>query len=344
MTVKVFQTYREAMVTLGDYIKYLLQLKPQMNASRLSLYQYLMHQRDLDERLSPMVFADFYDHALHFEFWRNNAKELGQITEQDLQQIYRPLDFDPAEILHCHQFQVIRLERMSDLHQMIEREWSEERPEKSQLRLLKEGTSYLISLQLSAEQRLIVRRHSPVAKVLNGRLQSLKTSTELTYDAGMELVENHPQRLDLSDITCATFSIDQGEVVGNITQDYSFQKIQSLQGSVSGNESLFYGLKRIERHYIDTRSDPTYQSLVEKLDQANERLHQGGSVHQAESVLIQGRQAFKQIFPNDKLLHLLLCNLEYSINSQKVACPNSKSGSINTSPSAGSPAAARRMN
>lgn len=132
-----------------------------------------------------------------------------------------------------------------------------------------------------------------------------------------------PQILQTGHANWAKFQLDEEMGChGLLVKGYSFQKTEAFLGKeMSEYAELYFGLKQLERFYIDLKSDPLYQELTALLEKA---LNMVGSSHPeayslADNALRRGRMALKNIFPDDKLLRLLVGNLEYRIIEDRPA-------------------------
>ena len=132
------------------------------------------------------------------------------------------------------------------------------------------------------------------------------------------------QVLEGSLMTTHCFHVDYEGVHGLITRGYTFQKFETyIRAKLSETQDLFASLKKVERHFIDAQSDPYYQDMVSRLERANRMLGNPSldALAEAERALNRGRLGLKNIFPNDRLLTLLVTHLEYGISQRRNTVP-----------------------
>ncbi len=304
------------MISVTHLAQHLLQLDPQKNVARLALYHYLKNCCDINGDLSASLIDQFYRKALVFQYWQTHQKTLGETLRNDLSSFLRdtqaPLDLE--RIRHADELQVVQLEQARDVQGLIEAELQNEIRPGDRLKLVRLSTQQTMSLKLNPSGCLKVRVHPHFALISNGRLELLPALSQLEYNSQMELLPQAKHWLDTSMLTTAQFYLREGGVEGLLIRGYTFQKFETLrQSSISQHPELFYSLKRLERHYINPKSDPFYQELVALLERAYQLVSSGhpDGPNLAQEALRRGKLALKNIFPSDKLLLLLVTNIEY---------------------------------
>ncbi|NJL26067.1 MAG: hypothetical protein HC902_13475 [Calothrix sp. SM1_5_4] len=158
------------------------------------------------------------------------------------------------------------------------------------------------------------------AIVWGARLRLMTPTTQLYYTSELELMPHVRQILEGSLMTTHCFNVDMEGVHGLITRGHTFQKFETfIRAKLTETQDLFLSLKKLERHFINPQSDPYYQDLVSKLERANRLLSHPTteSLMEAERALNRGRSSLKTIFPNDRLLSLLVTHLEYGISERR---------------------------
>jgi hypothetical protein len=163
-----------------------------------------------------------------------------------------------------------------------------------------------------------------MAIVWGSRLRLTAPVTQLYYSSDLELMPHVRQVLEGSLLTTHCFHVDSEGVHGLITRGSTFQKFETfIRAKLQDTQDLFASLKKVERHFINPQSDPYYQEMVTRLERANRLLgvqnHDG--LLEAERVLNKGRLILKNVFPNDRLLTLLVTHLDYGINQKRAHPP-----------------------
>ena len=167
---------------------------------------------------------------------------------------------------------------------------------------------------------LEVRVFGKVALIANGEINIIDPISDLKYTSRLELEEQHPQLVEGPMSTAARFQVNADGFQGVMVRGHMLQKFETLTAaSLTMHAELFYGLKRIERHFINSNSDPYYRDLVTQLERSYQMLNAGHPDDRrlVTAALQKGRSAVKHIFPNDKLLLVLVTNIEYGLMGSK---------------------------
>ncbi len=305
------------MVSVTQLAQFLLKLNPQTHSARLSFYHWVKNFLDLNAELQADMIDRFYDHALLISHWQTNSQLLGETVAQDLLLFSRShtLNFDPKDIRHAHQLQTIELSHSSDLLSAIEAHMETSKAH-GKFKILPLNNHQILTIQATPNQGFLVRVFTNQMKVAGHQLKPLAPLTQLQYSSQLELIPGLVQILQTGHTAWSKFQIDDDGCHGLLVKGYIFQKAEVFIGkNMSLYPELYYGLKQLERFYIDLRSDPLYQELASMLEKA---LNLIGTQHPeayrlADTALRKGRLALKNIFPDDKLLRLLVTNLEYRI-------------------------------
>ena len=309
------------MVSVTHFAQYLLKLDPQKNVARLALYHYLKNICDIQAELKPQMIRDFYSRILNFPYWQSNHKALGEIVAQDLEGFLTEvgLKWDNESLRHAHQVQWLELKQPEDFHALIQDECNRIAKPGDRVKLIPISENQMLALVLFSTGNMRIQVFSNVAMVQGAKLRPLMPLTHLEYDSKMDLQTHFDHLLEGPMLTLNKFQITDEGLRGWILRGYTLQKYETLNGgNLTQNPELFYTLKRIEKYYINPQSDPFYLELVGILEKAYQLLSQGhpDAPRMGEAALQRGKQALKNIFPNDKLLLLLVSNIEYYLFSK----------------------------
>lgn len=303
------------MVSVTQLAQFLLNLNPQGHAARICFYHWIKNFLDLNAPLNSGMIDQFYSYALLHSYWQTHQKVLGETVSHDLNLFSQShtLDFNPQKIRHSHQMQIVELTETNDALAIIEQSLTTESgSEKAKIMNL--GAQRILTIQATAQQGIIIQVFSLLAQIQGAQLKPLSPLTRLIYNSRLDLMPGAVQILQTGHSNWSRFQTDEDQCYGQLITGYTFQKSDQYSGKHMGEyPELFYGLKRLERYYIDLKSDPLYQELISLLENA---LNLVGSNHPeahllAENALKKGRLALKNIFLNDRLLQLLISNLEY---------------------------------
>lgn len=314
------------MVQIGQLLKYLSALNPQSSPTRLTLYNFLNHFYRAEQPLTAPILNTFFSHALEYPHWQQNRSSLGRETQQLLENLMMNLEHASAHTFQMdmvrwpQDMQIVELENFQDFTEAVHHFLTQKFTQGEKFRLISDQQKRLLAVILNKDQSIQVRSFDRKMTIRQGQLEPLRLDMALHYNAKLELISDLPQKLELSPYTCAQFEIVQGEVVGSAVRGYLFQKYQDFRGGPLRNHAkLFYSIKRIEQFYIDRRSDPFYSELMESIERASNFLKMGvpEGLEQAPQVIAQAEAALEQVFVGDKLLSLLVRDLQNLWQNQK---------------------------
>jgi hypothetical protein len=304
------------MVTVSLLAQYLLKLDPQKNVGRISFYHFLKNFCDINDRLTADTVQGFYRRALGFQYWQTHQDALGQIVEQDLlafeQQVALP--FQVQELRHPHKMQIVALKHERDAAAILTSALSESLRHGERLKVLPYGEGRWMVLKLALSGMLEVEVYSSLAVIENQKLVPLAPLTKLSYSSQLDLMPQTVHWTETAALTTTRFHILDNGIQGQMIRGYTFQKYETLQGGdLNQHAELFLALKKMERLFVQAETDPFYQELVSLLEKSYNMLaaRHPEAQRMAEAAIAKGQQALKTVFPNDKLLLLLVTNIEF---------------------------------
>lgn len=312
-------SYRLCM-KVSDLVHQFLQLEPQKSSARLTFYHFFKNFYSLQTELTPNLIDEFYDRALYFQYWQENKKSLGQQIKLDWDRMTfkGKVAFDPLAVAHCHELQLLQIEHTKDFHELIKKAKESETGKGDKTQILPiENSKEIMSLQLKSNGELIVEIWRPTALIYRGQLQLLTPATRLEYTEKMELKDKVSQWVTYDGLFIAHFQQLNSNIHGTISQGHHFQKHETLSAPLHKYTELFYAIKGLECLFIHSPSDPFYQEITLLLEKSIELLSQ----NHPEATLIgnqalkKGQLACKKVFPNDKLLKVLVTKLKYLLES-----------------------------
>jgi len=313
------------MNSVTQFAQYLLRLDPQKTLARQSLFNYCKQVLEPTEPFTPETIEGFYARVLGFEYWQTNSQSLAQSVRDDLAAYIRQNRLDENEwkhIRHADEIQVVTLQHAKDFEATITNVESSRQKSGEKLKIVKISEQEIATLMLSVAGTLEVRVYGPKAMIIGDRLKPVAPIAHLHYSNNLELMPHVRQLLQGSLSSLISFYRDDNGLNGIINRSHIFQKFETFM-RVRGSENvdLFYGLKRIERIFINPQSDPYYQEIVGAMERAARGLQisngRDNAAQTAEKALQKGSLALKSAFPNDKLLQLLVTHLEHGIRQAR---------------------------
>lgn len=314
------------MTPVSQFAQYLLKQDPQRNQARLTLYNFLKHLMEPNLPFSPAVIQAFYARVLQFDHWQTNADSMSEVVKSDLEAFLQQHALDNetdvwAHLRHANTLQVVQLKMVGDLQELVENEHAARQKSGDKIQWIRVSENQILVLILSPSGSLEAKVYSNMALVWGSRLRLVAPVTQLYYSSDLELMPHVRQVLEGSLLTTHCFHVDAEGVHGLITRGYTFQKFETfIRAKLSETQDLFSSLKKVERHFINPQTDPYYQDIVGRLERANRLigLNSQEGLLEAERALNRGRMVLKSVFPNDRLLTLLVTHLDYGINQKRV--------------------------
>jgi hypothetical protein len=310
------------MMSVTQLAQFLLTLDPQKNPARLAFYHYVKNWLPPETSLQLQQVDEFFDRCLGFDYWQSHRESLGDTVAGDLTAFYKghTPPFDISQLALPAKRQSLYLEQTEDFQALI-KSWAESKKEMGdQIRILPVGENQLMLLRLLGMGGLEVRVFTNMVRVLQGQLVPTAPVTRLSYGPQLDLLQHKRMVLAGPMMSSFVFELNESGPKGLMTRGHSFQKIESMAGqSISSYPELFYSLKRVEKFYVKPQSDPFYQELISLLEKSYQLISAGEprAEQLAETALNKGRLALKNIFPGDKLLLLLITNIEYWLVQRK---------------------------
>ncbi len=313
------------MTPVSQFAQYLLKLDPQRNQARQTLYNFLKHVMEPNLPFCPAVIQTFYARVMQFDHWRNDSQNLSETVRADIHSFLRQYgqekDADAwAALRHPDTLQVVPLKVFQDLEDLVATEHSARQKSGDQLRTIRLSETQILTLILTLTGTVEIKVYPNQAIVWGPKLRLVAPVSQLFYTPEMELMPNVRQVLEGTLLTTHCFHLDSEGMHGLVTRGYTFQKFETfIRAKLSDTQDLFYSLKRLERHFINPHSDPYYQEMVTRLERANRLLatNHPDNLETAERALNKGRLCLKNVFPNDRLLTLLVTHLEYGISQKR---------------------------
>lgn len=313
------------MTSVSQFAQYLLKQDPQRNPGRLTLFNFLKNIVDPQAPFTPTVIQTFYARVLQFDHWRQESQALSEAIRADIESWLKLHALQGEReawlgLRHSDTLQIVPLKVFQDLENLVESEHETRRKSGVEVKTVKISETQVLALLLSPGGSLEAKVYPSQALVWGPRLRLVAPVTQLFYSADLELMPGVRQILDGTLMTTHCFHTDLEGVHGLITRGHTFQKFETfIRAKLSETQDLFSSLKKIERHFIDPQSDPYYQEMVSRLERANRLLARPSpdNLAEAERALNRGRQGLKTIFPNDRLLTLLVTHLDYGITQRR---------------------------
>lgn len=317
------------MATVGEFLKFLSSPQNQLSPVALTYKNYFQYLFDPQEELEADALQSFFDSALTYPHWQQNRKDLTSEGRTLLESFFGTggaslIAAEGASMLDALDWpadqQVIEIENNQTALEILSNYWTFRlKREGAQFRLIEAKDRMFLTLILGTDGRLTIRQYDHRFVVRNGHLEPLRRDLMLVYNSELELDPTVMHKFEVSPFTVARFYRDGTSagpygIHGNTTRGYIFQHLQNFHGQpLEQFPRLFFALKRIEQHFIRRDTDPYYISLVEGLERILHwmRLGEPVSPQLLHENFLRAQTAIEEVFTGDKMLTLLLRDLEH---------------------------------
>lgn len=289
------------------------------------MFNYFKHVLDPNAPFTPGVVQVFYSRVMQFDQWQTDAQTLSDTARGDIVSFLRQhAQEDELELWrylrHPDSLQVVGLKIYQDLEELALSEHEPRQKSGDKVRCVKMSETQTLVLILTSTGTLEAKVFPNMAMIAGPRLRLVAPVTHLYYTSSLELMPHIRQILEGSLLTSHCFEVTNDGIQGLVTRGATFQKFETfIRAKLSETQDLFTSLKKVERHFINPQSDPFYQELVGRLERANRMVNnpRADNLEEADRALNRGRTALRTIFPNDRLLTLLVTHLEYGIQARQ---------------------------
>jgi hypothetical protein len=298
--------------------QHISRLDPDKDAARLSFYNYLKNLCDPTREVNSELVNAFYTRALSFSHWQESKADLFREVEALLNHFQHASGnaLNLSDIIRANDLQVVRAENLSQVEPVVKKWISARVAPNEKYRILRDADSRLVAIILKQDHSLSVTTFDASLALRNGELTPLNNDLSVHYDSNLQLHPQMIQNIEAGSHSIARFHVGIEGLRGVFVRGYTFQKSASLDGGGLGRyPMLFYPLKRLEQYFVDRATDRTYSELTNGLEKAIDLLSDDSATGApvAQSALERGRLALEQIYPDDRMLRLLITNLEKSL-------------------------------
>lgn len=303
------------MHTVGDVLKHISSQKYQLSPVLLTLNNYLQHLSHPDEPWTSSALECFFNDCLIYPHWMQNR---GMLTED-----VRNAGLGFEDTRWPDQTQVIDVENKADFADAVNAYLTfQYQKTGSKFRMIADSDKIIYAILLHNDQTLSVRQFDRKFVIRQGQLEPLRTDLEVHYNRDLELEQNLPQKIEVAPFVTCRFTPRKDVADATLVRGYIFQKFHEFRDqSIESYPRLFYTLKRIEQFFVRRESDPFYMRLTQELERGLHQLRIGEPVEPTAITELQVRaqNALEYVFQSDKLLPLLLRELESRMTNRAPA-------------------------
>lgn len=311
------------MANVTQISQYLFRKDPQKTLVRLSFYHFLKNASESSKIVNFQFFQEFVERCFNFPYWQERQTQFQQEFTPLIQELQElpGIEISEEQKSILNNLQVISI-RTSREFEIILKTHLKELSALEQHKLIITESNHFLALSLLSSGGIKVRLFQPICRVINGKLVPIDSISELEYTSYMELMPGQNQRLQVNELKTAQFFMEDGICHGKMIQGYHFQNGGTVETqSLGAVPELYHGIKALERYFINPSSDPFYRELVDQLEKVYHLLNENNSVglQMAPPLLKKGKEALRNIFQKDKLLLLLVNNIDYMLNRNSIS-------------------------
>lgn len=315
---------------------------PKVDAARLAFYHFLKNMCEPGEPLSTATLDRFFRRSMTHAHWVENksalfsevATSLQHFSNQTGEALPLPPFAQPSDL------QVLRAESFRSLERVVESWIHRNQSPTDQIKILRDQDEKLIVCRLTLDRSLSVHIFDRWLALTDGHLGPLSEDMVVHYTPELAIDSNRISQIEIARHTVARFKTELGAgpsagLKGVAVRGFTYQKAAAFEGGeLHRHPTLFYPLKRIEQFFVNRATDPMYIELTSLLEKASDLLSQKHpeSLRFAEAAMERGRLAFEQVFVEDRLLRLLLENLERALLLEKRPIVNATPSDVSPSP------------
>lgn len=313
------------MLNVGNILKSLSQYDLNgQNQPLLALSNFLHYHGQDNELFAADLIQTFFQDCLEYPHWQQNKKILAQEVYQIIESTCRAQAeiFDYSSIQWPDQMQIITIDQGKDWQDAIHSYLTYQHRGGEKFRILyDELLGKMLALILKPTGELLIRMFGNQFFIRDGALTPLREDLHLMYDLNLELATGVTHKVETGSYITTRFEMKDSELFGTIVRGYFFQHLQDLNGEhYSTHAKLFYSLKRIESHFLKKETNPYYQNLTLDLEHTVKMIRLGDQsfIKNTPDMISRAQNALDYVFPNDKLLSLLLKDLRHTYSSGQV--------------------------
>jgi hypothetical protein len=295
------------METILEVIEKLKKLENTKNPVVLAFSNYLKHYKSPADKFDLHCLEGFCRRAYSFEFWRKEMPNFQNHLKRVLSFIFTDSECrELSKSLFLQNLQIINIENKRDFMPIIEK-YAETKS--VSYRYFDLGQNDLMVVYTWKNGNKALQVLTPTCFISEASLSPLTTDEIIYYDANMEILPFTLNQANIGSFQNIVFEKNyQGIKIKNL-RGYTLQAVEekSIQ-NLQEHSKLFYCLKRFESLLVGKDNHPLYEELTKLLEDALKLLHSKDprALRLAYTALERGKNAVENIFPNDKLLQLLL--------------------------------------
>ena len=325
------------MATVHQFKEYIKQRASSEEVSSL-LWNYFQcfHPLSGQDFKSSMI-ESFYFRLLHNLHYRPVFTSFGHTLLDEIQPFFRKhfMLSDFLELKNLIPGQMIPIESEQNILSCIEVFHKKTASPGERVHILRGQDNLFLVLKLKLDSTLDVLTHSSIFYLRLGELTPFPPLSSLRYTPNFELEHLKTQMIFFPREEFCRFQITPFGIERETfsARDFSLKE-KTACPKIKNYEKLFFNLKKIENYYIKPKSDPFYKEIIQSLQSAYQLLLSGhpSAVSTAKQAMDKGRNALKDFYSNDRLLFLLMSNIEFRLKVKSELSSAILTGKVSNDP------------
>ena len=309
------------MLSVGQVLKSISN-SPEPQTPSSAWLNWLSCFADAGDLITSDLVNQFFQDCLQFPHWQQQARTLGDQIRRQLENLCLTLDeyFEFDEVQWPENMQLIEIKNSKDWTQVIEKHFLAEKTKDTVKLAFDPLLQKLLAFHLSTEGALKIQEFGKQFFIHEGRLIPLRNDLVIDFDAGLSLRKEVYHKMDCGNFMSCRFVIEelQGHnlIHGMISRGFDFVCFQEIHaGKLEDNAKIFYTLQRLEQHFLKKDSNPFYNSVISSVEHFLKmmQLKDPSALQKAPHILSMAQNALDYVFVGDKLLNLLIRDLQHTM-------------------------------
>ncbi len=322
------------MIHCGQLIKYISDYNVSQNQSLTAFSNYLTYLCEETQPFSGKVFKNFVFEALSYVHWQQNKNQFTQDLKKFLTAYFKEqsIEVDFSQLTWPTDIQVIELERIEDCLEAINSYLTYTLKEGEKFRLVSTGDKKVTAIILNTDRSITIRQYDKKFTVRSGNLEPLRVNQVIHFGSDLKLNPDHLSLVEIAPFVLCQMKGSMHQTRANLVRGYLFQKFLELKDKpITTYEKLFVYVKKLEQYFLVRESDDYYHELIQQIENSSSllRMKVENSNENATETLIQAQNSLENIYPDDKILGLLVRELQRLLNETGDPWPNQKANKLN---------------
>lgn len=295
------------METILEVIEKLKKLENTKNPVVLAFSNYLKHYKSPGSNFDLHCLEGFCRRAYSFEYWRKEMPNFQDHLKRILGYVFTDSQCrELSKSIFLQSLQLIQIQNKKDLLPIIDKYAASK--EVSYRHVDLNSTDVLVIYTWKNGNKAL-QVLNPTCFINEAGLSPLTTDEIIYYDANLEILPFTLNQADLGSFQNILFEKNYQNIRIKVLRGYTLQCVEEkMIQNLQEHSKLFYCLKRFESLLVGKDNHPLYEELTQLLEDSLKLLHSKDprALRLAYTALERGKNAVENIFPNDKLLQLLL--------------------------------------